>query len=818
MRRSHVRMQNERGRTTNTWTVSACRPACAPLPGLCRAAAGLVFLSSCLFFPVGQVHATEWAQGERGYYFDYLTGEGSFLGGSCGTTWLEWNGCLFFSGNDGVHGCEPYVVTDVDAGPVLLKDILIGGPGAGSSPSDFTACGDRVYFLARSNDSVSPGLWATDGTPAGTYKVADINGADDPQIAVPKCIEEILYFDANDGVHGWELWVSDGTDAGTRMLADVNPSGGSNPGIVTSYGDDVIFTANDGTVGKEMFRLTSVAPYFELAVDFLPGAESGSPGYYAPFKNGLILNASMTEGWWEPFFTDGTPAGTYLIKQINDVTEPLYVYDGSHATDFTVINDVVVFAATTNLLGTEPWRTDGTEEGTYLLRDIDPRTFNLIEGSSNPDDFLRYGDYVFFTALDSDRNNGFWQTDGTVEGTVLFPGRPASGIGLDFIEYNGFVYFECIEGFSRMDKSYTVELLVNGHPGSIRACHGGLLMRQTSEDNKGLELGAYNIGPWVESIEPENAGPTDADEVAFLVTFSEPVENVDAADFTLVSEGLWEPAITGVTPEGDGTAWRVAVDTGLGDGMLYLNLVDNGTITDTWYQRFASEADPPEPMPIDGYGTSDGAFAGATGITIDKAAPTVLLTTTAPEPTGLTLVPVAVAFERDVTGFTAEDVAVTNAAVADFAGAGAAYTFNLVPQANGLMTAFIGADAAMDGGSLGNAPSNVLEITYGLEYRVHSADNDRSYTITLQELLRVIQFYNSGGFHCDPGNPEGDYGPGPGVETGCDIHSSDYKPQDWQVTLQELLRLIQFYNFGGYHYCDDAQDEGDGFCTGKPGA
>ncbi len=91
----------------------------------------------------------------------------------------------------------------------------------------------------------------------------------------------------------------------------------------------------------------------------------------------------------------------------------------------------------------------------------------------------------------------------------------------------------------------------------------------------------------------------------------------------------------------------------------------------------------------------------------------------------------------------------------------------------------------------------------------HSADPDNNFVIGLSELLRVIQFFNSGGLHCASGTEDG-YAPGPG-DTSCAPHSSDYNGQDWIITISELLRIIQFYNFGGYHPCPQGED---GFCPG----
>ncbi len=88
----------------------------------------------------------------------------------------------------------------------------------------------------------------------------------------------------------------------------------------------------------------------------------------------------------------------------------------------------------------------------------------------------------------------------------------------------------------------------------------------------------------------------------------------------------------------------------------------------------------------------------------------------------------------------------------------------------------------------------------------HSADQDTDGRIRLGELLRVVQFYNLTVFHCDATGEDG-YAPGPG-DTLCTPHTSDYNPQDWCITLSELLRLIQLHNAPSYYRCDGE----DGYC------
>ena len=95
----------------------------------------------------------------------------------------------------------------------------------------------------------------------------------------------------------------------------------------------------------------------------------------------------------------------------------------------------------------------------------------------------------------------------------------------------------------------------------------------------------------------------------------------------------------------------------------------------------------------------------------------------------------------------------------------------------------------------------------------HTADVNSNWTIELTELLRVIQFFNSGGYHCGAGTEDG-YAPGQGA-TACAKHSSDFHAANWQIELYEVLRLVQFFNSpNGFGYCSYESDDYDGYCVG----
>ncbi len=194
--------------------------------------------------------------------------------GSSPENFAVYDGRLYFSAYDGIHGRELWRYDGVNA--TLAADIVSGGQYSSSNPSGLTVYNGRLYFCA--TDGVHGyELWSFDGTNA--QMAAEINPTPDPgngdtflMDSSPggfKVFDGLLYFAANDGVHGRELWSFDGVTA--RQVLDINPGQyGSEVSELTVFQGALYFSADDGYVPglnalePQVFALESVLPVAPL--------------------------------------------------------------------------------------------------------------------------------------------------------------------------------------------------------------------------------------------------------------------------------------------------------------------------------------------------------------------------------------------------------------------------------------------------------------------------------------------------------------------------------------------------------------------------
>ena len=78
------------------------------------------------------------------------------------------------------------------------------------------------------------------------------------------------------------------------------------------------------------------------------------------------------------------------------------------------VDGTLFFAADDGSHGRELWKSDGTEEGTVLVEDINPGTAH-----AGPRWLTNVNGTLFFTAVDGSHGRELWKSDGTEAGTVL---------------------------------------------------------------------------------------------------------------------------------------------------------------------------------------------------------------------------------------------------------------------------------------------------------------------------------------------------------------------------------------------------------------
>jgi ELWxxDGT repeat protein len=146
---------------------------------------------------------------------------------------------------------------------------------------------------------------------------------------------------------------------------------------------------------------------------------------------------------YEPWKSDGTESGTSIIKDIVPGTGP----DGSSLPrEFADVDGTVYFSAYTPANGHELWKTDGTEDGTSLVKDISTSTRGL---GSFPSELRNFGGTLYLNANDEAGGSELWTSDGSEAGTKMVkdirPGGEGS-IPWRFVDMGDTLYFFADDG------------------------------------------------------------------------------------------------------------------------------------------------------------------------------------------------------------------------------------------------------------------------------------------------------------------------------------------------------------------------------------
>jgi ELWxxDGT repeat protein len=224
------------------------------------------------------------------------------------------------------------------------------------------------------------------------------------------------------------------------LLKDINTSGNSNPKKFIELSGVIYFAASTTAQGEELWRSDGTAAGTYLLKDINVGAAPSNIDEMTVMNGKLYFIATdggTTYGreLWE---TDGTALGTVAIN-VNPGTA------SSNPKYLRVMNNWLYFAGTSGAAnGEELYKTDGTLLNTFLVHDIQSGA-----SSSSPKYLTVYNNEIYFSANDGSTGAELWKSDGTSPGTIqvsdIQPGSNGSS-PTNFCVANNILFFSANDG------------------------------------------------------------------------------------------------------------------------------------------------------------------------------------------------------------------------------------------------------------------------------------------------------------------------------------------------------------------------------------
>lgn len=393
---------------------------------------------------------------------------------------------VIFAANDGTSGYEYWRTDGSGAGTSLLKDIYPGSKDGASDAGRPMLAGSLLYFMPK--DSSGRYLWKSDGTTAGTAKVASLPSYGAQLLSG---VGDILYYSNSSSAAGYELWRTDGTTAGTGMVADINP-GTANSGIKAgvAIGNIYYFTATDGVHGQEIWRTDGTAAGTTMVKDICPPEITTAPSSLTAVGNTLYFQANDGVHGSELWRSDGTAAGTMLVRNF----APGTVHGGYGA--LCGAGGLLYFYAKVDSVQAL-WRSDGTDAGTFPVL--------TLASSLSSTSMKAWGNSLVFSPdIPGDNLSTFWKSDGTVAGTLPFKAGITTYPELIFGAAGGGFYFCTKRGGALWQSDGTAagtyavgDLSAGGTMSSYLepVMLGGKILLSARDSTYGEEMRAFDTAP-----------------------------------------------------------------------------------------------------------------------------------------------------------------------------------------------------------------------------------------------------------------------------------------------------------------------------------
>ncbi|GAB4446950.1 MAG: hypothetical protein Fur0028_01720 [Bacteroidales bacterium] len=288
-------------------------------------------------------------------------------------------------------------------------------------------------------DNQDNGVFLTDGTEAGTNKILG-NIAKAYNFTTIYSLSffvqaPTVLFVCENATYGAEIWKTNGTINTTHLLKDINTgTSSSNPSNIDPLHFHAYFAATSSPNIRSIYSSDGTSTQTQVAIPFNSGASS-MIRYIDTLNNQLIFAAYTLQNGAELWISDGTEAGTQLVKEI--ASGNANAFDTLYgAIKFLPVhfNGKIFFSAKNNTYNNEPWFSDGTTAGTLCLKEINPN------GGSNPTSFVVCNNHLYFCAWDG-TEYGIYETDGTVNNADKVASIGLNLLSRLFVYNNSLYYF-----------------------------------------------------------------------------------------------------------------------------------------------------------------------------------------------------------------------------------------------------------------------------------------------------------------------------------------------------------------------------------------
>lgn len=225
------------------------------------------------------------------------------------------------------------------------------------------------------------------------------------------------------------MYATDGTTIGTIQLPDTIKFSGS---IAETLNGKFIFSAISPHCGEEIFVSDGTVAGTKLIKDINPGIDSSiSKNDASVILNGYIYFPATTKSnGCELWRTDGTPGNTTLVQDIysgpNNGIDP-----DDFNFSFDVLNNYIYFSANNGTNGRELWRTNGAT--TTMVMDIN--TAGNGQPLATQNQRMVFKNYLYFAAVSVNEGCELWRTDGSTT-TIVKDINTGTASGIDTTKFS----------------------------------------------------------------------------------------------------------------------------------------------------------------------------------------------------------------------------------------------------------------------------------------------------------------------------------------------------------------------------------------------